>query len=244
MPSSESLRRVDRYWSDQLAISSEALHSQGVLVVPHAAAPASFCLVFKHHACTCVRLPQPYSHRLAPLIRQQDGERLLRADWWRHCFGDVLIDAIGPAYLGYADAGTLQPVTHYPTRLLTPADAAALAAFAAVVGSTAWEHSGLGEEPQPIAGCWEAETLVAAAGYRVWGSTLAHIGVATHPGFRGRGYGTTVVSAIGQYALGQGYVPQYRTLLANTPSIAIAGTLGFQPYATTLYLSFHAARDP
>jgi GNAT superfamily N-acetyltransferase len=104
------------------------------------------------------------------------------------------------------------------------------------VGSVAWEHSGLGDEPQPIAGCWEAETLVAAAGYTVWGDTLAHIDVATHPSFRGHGYGTAAVSAIAKHALAHGYVLQYRTLQANTASIAIAQALGFQRYATTLFL--------
>ena len=100
----------------------------------------------------------------------------------------------------------LRPHTHLPASLLTPDDAAALAAFASAVGPLAWQHSGLGHAPQPIAGCWEQGRLVAAAGYTVWGGTLAHIGVTTQPVSRGSGYGRSVVSAIGRHALERGYV--------------------------------------
>jgi RimJ/RimL family protein N-acetyltransferase len=148
---------------------------------------------------------------------------------------------IGPAYLGYADAQQFRPLIRHPTRLLTPSDSAALAAFATTVGTVAWEHSGLGEGSQPIAGFWQEERLVTAAGYTVWGATLAHIGVTTDPAVRGSGYGTSVVSAIGEHALENQYVLQYRTLHANRPSLAIAAALGFQAYATTLVIRLGAA---
>jgi RimJ/RimL family protein N-acetyltransferase len=236
MPSAESVQRVDEYWTNQLAISWAALQSHDVLVAPLPESNASFCFVFNHHGCTCVRVPLSDYKRLAALIEQQEPNVLLDADWWRHQFENITIDTVGAAYLGYADAITFRAMTPYTPRLLTPGDAAGLAEFAAAIGPIAWEHSGLDEAPQPIAGCWEAETLVAAAGYTIWDNTLAHIGVATHPAFRGRGYGTAVVSTIGEHALAHGYVLQYRTLLGNTPSIAIAQALGFQLYATTLFL--------
>jgi GNAT superfamily N-acetyltransferase len=236
MPSIESLQRIDWYWSDQLAISAADLQSHEVLVVPLPDTNSPFCFVFNHHACTCVQVPQSHYQRLAPLIQQQDAATLLSLSWWQQRFEYIEINTVGAAYLGYADASTLHQMTRHDTRLLTPKDDAALAGFAIAVGPIAWEHSGLGEEPQPIAGCWKAETLVAAAGYTVWGKTIAHIGVATHPTFHGRGYGKAVVGAIGAHALTQGYVLQYRTLLANTPSIAIAQALGFRAYATTLFL--------
>jgi GNAT superfamily N-acetyltransferase len=172
--------------------------------------------------------------------RSEDRAALLAPAWWQHALAPTGLEAIGPAYLGYADTQQLRPILRHPTRLLTPADAAALEAFAGAVGAVAWEHSGLGK-PQPIAGCWEEDRLVAAAGYAVWGTALAHIGVTTHPAFRGGGYGTSVVSAIGRYALERGYVLQYRTLRENSPSMAIAGALGFQEYATTLFIRLDAA---
>jgi GNAT superfamily N-acetyltransferase len=170
--------------------------------------------------------------------------QLLTPAWWQRAIATTPHQAIGPAYLGYADAQQFRPVIRHPARLLTPADSAALAVFANAVEPVAWEHSGLDEGLQPIAACWEGDRIVAAAGYRVWGATLAHIGVTTHPAVRGSGYGKSVVSVISQHALERGCVLQYRTLQSNSSSLAIAGALGFQAYATTLYIAFAATQAP
>jgi predicted GNAT family acetyltransferase len=76
--------------------------------------------------------------------------------------------------------------------------------------------------------------LVAVAGYTVWGDVIAHVAVITHPQYRRPGYGRTVVSRLTEEVLRRRLVPQYRTLEANQPSIAIAHALGFAHYATTV----------
>jgi GNAT superfamily N-acetyltransferase len=212
MMSAEARQRIDQYWAEELAISPDLLHSQALTVAPLPASSASFCFVFQRRAFTCVRVPPSYYEDLHQAISPQDGVRLLTPAWWQHALGTTPHRAVGPAYLGYADAEQFRPDTRHPARLLRPDDAAALAAFASAVGPLAWEHSGLGHEPQPIAGCWEQGRLVAAAGYTIWGGALAHIGVTTHPALRGSGYGRSVVSAIGRHAFERGYVLQYRTL--------------------------------
>jgi hypothetical protein len=240
MISAETQQRVDQYWAGQLTIAPDVLHSQALLVVPLPEPSASYCFVFQHQAFTAVCVPPPYYNYLQQTIRAQTRTSLLAPAWWQRAIATTPHHASGPAYLGYVDAQQFRPVIRHPARLLTPADSAALAVFADAVGPIAWEHSGLGEEPQPIAGCWEGDRLVAAAGYTVWEATLAHIGVTTHPAMRGSGYGRSVVSIIGQHALEHSYVPQYRTLCANSPSLAIAAALGFQSYATTLFIALDA----
>ena len=241
MTSAESMKRIDHYWIDQLGISPDALQSRQLLVLPLAEVSAPFCLVFQHGEFTCVRVPRSLYEDLHQAIEFQDPALLLTPAWWQRALAATQHRAIGPAYLGYADAQQFRSAARRPARLLTPADSAALDVFASAVGPVAWEHSGLEVQPQPIAGCWEQDRLVAAAGYRVWRAALAHIGVTTHPDFRGSGYGRLVVSAIGQHALDRSYILQYRTLLANAPSLAIAGALGFQAYATTLFIALDAA---
>jgi len=232
-----ALQQVDQYWASQLSISPDLLHSQALVVMPLPAPSASSCFVFQHQAFTCVRVP-PYYDDLHQTIKSQEPPSLLAPAWWQHAIAIPSQHAIGPAYLGYADAQQFRPHIAHPARLLTSADSAALAAFASAVGPLAWEHSGLGKTSQQIAACWEDDRIVAAAGYTVWGVRLAHIGVTTHPVVRGKGYGRTVVSVIGQHALEHGYVLQYRTLQSNSPSLAIAAALGFQAYATTLVIAF------
>ena len=62
----------------------------------------------------------------------------------------------------------------------------------------------------------------------------SHIGVVTHPAYRGRGYGRAAVSAATARGLEAGFIVLYQTLLANAPSVALATELGYQPYATHL----------
>ena len=241
MTSAESRQRIDNFWASQLAITPDLLYSQMLLVAPHPDPNNSSCFVFQHYTFTCVNVPQNHYDHLHQTIGPQDRARLLTPQWWQQALGTTRLEAIGPAYLGYADAQQFRPLIRHPPRLLMPSDSAAFAMFATIVGAVAWEHSGLGEGSQPIAGCWQEERLVAAAGYRVWGAALAHIGVTTDPAVRGSGYGTSVASAIGEHALENQYVLQYRTLHANRPSLAIAAALGFQAYATTLVIRLGAA---
>jgi GNAT superfamily N-acetyltransferase len=237
MMSAQAKQRVNQYWASQLSIPPDLLASQEIVLMPHAEPPNSYCFIFQHGAFTCVRLPAHYNY-LHEVITSANHAHLIRPEWWQNTFATLPHRAIGPAYLGYADAVTFQPTLRHSVRILTPADSAVLAVFAEAIGPLAWEHSGLGAEEQPIAGCWEDDFLVAAAGYTLWGGALAHIGVTTHPAVRGRGYGRSVVSAIGQHALAQGYILQYRTLLSNSSSLALAKAVGMQAYGTTLFIRF------
>jgi len=233
----DSIDRIDSYWAQQLAIPTARLHSQQLLLVPHPeAVPGSSILVFQHRSFTCLRVPPSQYNTISNAIMQPDTVPLA-PQWWQHLLQDSFAEAIGPAYLGYADRSDFRPIAATSIRLLTPDDDPVLRAFAVAVGPIAWEHSGLGDDAQPIVGCWNTDLLVAAAGYRVWGDAMAHIGVTTHPAFRGQGYGKAVVSGIGQHALAHGYVLQYRTLRANNPSLRIAAALGFQDYGTTLFIT-------
>jgi RimJ/RimL family protein N-acetyltransferase len=120
------------------------------------------------------------------------------------------------------------------TRPLTDHDLAALRSLAVACGPTAWAHSGIDPGRLPVYGCYAGRTLVAAGMLEPWGDRLLHVGIVTHPGHRGRGYGTAVVSAMTADGLAGGRVVQYRTLQANLPSVAVAGKLGFQRFAQTL----------
>jgi RimJ/RimL family protein N-acetyltransferase len=85
-----------------------------------------------------------------------------------------------------------------------------------------------------VFGCHAGDALAAAGMLEPWGPRLLHVGIATHPAHRGRGYGKAVVSAMTAHGLAAGGVVQYRTLQANGASVAIARALGFQRFAQTL----------
>jgi RimJ/RimL family protein N-acetyltransferase len=106
--------------------------------------------------------------------------------------------------------------------------------LAAACDRTAWEHSGIDPARPPVFGCFAGDRLAAAGMLERWGDRLLHVGIVTHPDYRGRGYGKAVVSAMTAHGLATGGVLQYRTLQANLPSVGIAQALGFQRFARTL----------
>src|SRR5258705_13802869 len=120
MMSAEALQRVDQYWAGQLTISPDVLHSQALLVIPLPEPSDSYCFVFQHQAFTCVCVPPAYYDYLHQTIRSHDRTSLLAAAWWQRAITTTPHHAIGPAYLGYADAQQFRPVIRHPARLLTP----------------------------------------------------------------------------------------------------------------------------
>jgi predicted GNAT family acetyltransferase len=82
-----------------------------------------------------------------------------------------------------------------------------------------------------MAAYFDGERIVAMAGYRPWNEFAGDPCVLTHPEFRGRGYGTAVVSAVAAAALAKGKLLLYQTLEANRGAVQIALKLGYEQYA-------------
>jgi GNAT superfamily N-acetyltransferase len=152
----------------------------------------------------------------------------------RQVFGAAVDQIIGPAWVGYADGSDVRPAPTMGTRVLGAQDLPELQRLAAACGPTAWEHSGIDPARPPVFGCFAGEVLAAAGMLERWGDRLLQVGIVTHPGYRGRGHGKAVVSAMTAHGLATGGVVQYRTLQANLPSVGIAQALGFQRFAQTL----------
>jgi GNAT superfamily N-acetyltransferase len=180
-------------------------------------------------------LVQPLRRRVGVLasiaVSDSDALRSVLADL-------VPVEAVlGPAFYGYADRETFVPVES-DARVLTAEDEPAYERFRASVPDTEWNQGGLEFEPSETVGLFVGEDLVAVAAYDLWDDVLAHLGVITHPNYRGEGYGRAVVSRATDYALADGYLPQYRTLDAWPWSVALARGLGFKRFATSMLISF------
>jgi hypothetical protein len=140
---------------------------------------------------------------------------------------------IGPAFIGYADAGTYVSCDHGQARLLDESDRDAIAALRSSCGAVEWEHGGATNATTCV-GVFRETGLASLASYEIWGERIAHIAIIAHPSYRGQGLARSAVSAITKVALDYELVAQYRTLVSNQPSMAIARRLGFQGYALSL----------
>lgn len=230
MLSEHTLDVAGRYWADHFGVRHEGFLAEPFEIVIHGGELTGYRGAFGlfRDRSALISLPPD---RAAPLCEQL----FLRVnDRSPHGLASVLAPlataVIGPVFVGYAES-VAQPV--HAVRALETSDAPARDALRLVCDATEWEHGGTLVE-HLCSGAFEGNALAAMAGYEVWGGTIAHISVVTHPGHRGRGFGRSVVAHIAQRAIAAGLLPQYRTLESNLPSMKIAESLGFQRYATTM----------
>lgn len=142
------------------------------------------------------------------------------------------VRVIGPALVSYAES---VPAPTHDVRHLDSGDSGMLARLRESCDELEWEHGGISEHTLAMCGVVVAgDELAALASYEVWGATLAHISIITHPIHRGLGYGRSAVAGMAKHALAHGLIPQYRTLVSNAASCKIAESLGFEPYATSV----------
>ena len=236
MTTAVTLQAVVAFWAAQLGCSEAQLAQPTTSVVRNGPDLASYrgaTVVFRPPACV-LAVPADWYATVASRVGQRPPAEVFDITLLRQVFGAAVERVIGPAWLGYADASDVRPAPTLGSRLLTDEDLPELRRLAAACGPTAWEHSGIDPARPPLFGCFAGDRLAAAGMLARWGDRLLHIGVVTHPGYRGRGYGKAVVSAMSAYGLAAGGVLQYRSLQANLPSVGIAQALGFQRFALTL----------
>ncbi|MEF9884715.1 GNAT family N-acetyltransferase [Streptomyces sp. P9-A4] len=162
-----------------------------------------------------------------------------------------MTDALGPATLAYASPEDFRPWTAGavgPAGAVVEEVRAGSEELRALVGSVGREdadESGIQEITSPAfvvrgeggggnggAGADGASggnggaAVIAAAGYRTWPESTAHISVLTAPGHRGRGLARRTASAAVARALEAGLMPQWRA--RTVESRAVARALGFR----------------
>ena len=161
--------------------------------------------------------------------------------------GLPIAETLGPATLAY-----LTPADFRPARgavsVLAPAAPGPSASGPSAPGPSALSHflgsvdeedageSGLAEITSAAFVVRDGGDVVAAAGYRAWPGTAAHLGVLTAPSHRGRGLAQIVASAAADDALRHGLLPQWRARPAASRRVARA--LGFRELGAQL--SFRA----
>ncbi|MFB4266378.1 GNAT family N-acetyltransferase [Nonomuraea sp. GTA35] len=133
----------------------------------------------------------------------------------------------------YLDAAGFLPAHGAEARGVPPGHPGVMALLASVPEHEARE-CGLDEVESAMYVVRDGPEVVAAAGYRTWMGTAAHVCVLTAGDRRGRGPARAVASAAVADALAKGLLPQWRARFA--PSRRVAGALGFREHGTQLSL--------
>ncbi|MCW1922856.1 GNAT family N-acetyltransferase [Luteolibacter arcticus] len=222
---------ADRYWEGHLNCPAGELFSKPLQIVIHGEELQGYrgaLALFRDGAAT-VSIPPDRATELRGLLDGLDNG--ITPAKFAEALSPVAALVLGPAYLGYTtDIGGADASA---ARALNDQDAAAVESLRQACSEEEWDHGGPSLEV-PCSGVFCDGQLAALAGYEIWSGTIAHIYIVTHPGFRSRGFGRIAVAHLAKRALAAGLLAQYRTLDANTPSIRIAESLGFQRYATSM----------
>jgi len=237
--SEQGVRKIDAFWANDLGCLPEDFHEEGVGVTERQASCDPYAHVFHRLERLQIDCSLSLYEDVRSAVQGRAPEEVFKPAFWWSALGVHVERIVGPTYLGYKDVVDESPVDPH-VRLLGVDEGVLLDHLRHGVASQEWEHSGL-EEGRPIAGYFLDGMLVAAAGYEVWGGTLAHIGVTTHVRLRRRGFGRACVWSIMDEAIKSGLVAQYQTLFENEPSIAVARALGFEEYGQRMFVRCKAA---
>lgn len=235
-PDGALLDRLDAYWAARLGCDIDDLRGARLVVVPHGAALAGYQGAFAllREASCIVSVPASEGARVKEALRALAPADVEARDALAHIFAPRVAALIGPAWLGYTETGGPLTIDQMGARRLTTHDVAALRALALACDPTEWQHSSIEFAHDALFGCFRGAALVAAGTCSRRDGTIRDVGIITHPAWRGRGCGRGVVAAMTAFGVADGCVMQYRTLCANTPSMGIARSLGYQGYARTI----------
>ena len=135
---------------------------------------------------------------------------------------------LGPSWHGFTDAGHFMPAVPGAGRRLDRDDPL-LAGLREACGEAEWAEGGFADPDGVLYGI-DQGGLVAAGNLTLFRGYPADVGLLTHPAARGRG----LAKKIAGDALPAAGIIRYRALAANSPSLAIARSLGFAGYRQNL----------
>jgi GNAT superfamily N-acetyltransferase len=142
-----------------------------------------------------------------------------------------VVEVLGPASLAYCDVAGFRPVGFSVVEIV-PAGHPDVGSLLALVPAEDADESGLAEITSPAFVVRTGSDVIAAAGYRTWPSSTAHLSVLTVPAERGRGLARMVAAAAVTHALDVGLLPQWRA--RPEASRRVARALGFRELGSQL----------
>lgn len=159
---------------------------------------------------------------------------------WRSVFPELSGSVTGPTRYAYLDAVPQAWAQQSASRKqaivrgLAASDLKTYADFAMTLSRAEREMSGLDTFGRQLWGVFSDGVLAAVAGYDAWPHRVAHLGVATHPDFRGRKFAQLAVQAASRGAVARKRIAQFACLSSSTEAVAVASALGFSRFAETL----------
>jgi GNAT superfamily N-acetyltransferase len=228
-------------WTNSFGCTSETAYQSGTTIVPESKYEDKKVIVLEYIGRhTFAQIDPFYFQTLKQLLQtlpqgaSMDGSHIQKA-WDEKSFQSH--DHGLTYYLHPSDLPPYQPSTSFSLRKLSGEDASAMAALHEACSAEEVDEGYVEVTHQIAFGCFHGEQLVAASsGYERTG--FLDIGVLTHPSFRKKGLGKSVVGALCAWAIEKHIIPQYRHDALNLNSQHVAESLNFKPYFKTEAFTF------
>lgn len=230
----DSWEQIDRFWAQELGLDSGLAGTPGLLCTVQQR--YSGVRLFSNGERLVIAAPPAKAEFIREAIFNVSAEDAFSVEWLSCTFADDAERILGPAEVAYADETSFRTELNHGGRALSASDSATYRQLVAELESEVVEETRITADTFPAFGAFSGDTLCSVASYEVWEPAIAQIRVATHPSYRRRGFARSAVQALAAAALDRGLILQWRALASNQNSLALARSLGFNYYGSTLYV--------
>ena len=222
-------------WAEALGCDLRLLGEPGAHLVPGGARLRGRNAVYMAdvRAAVLVYCPGWLRPRAAAVLADTPPGHLFTPGACAKIAGVDEVQVLGPSWHGFTDAGHFAPALPGAGRRLDRDDPL-LAGLREACGEAEWAEGGFADPDGVMYGIEEDGRLAAAGNLTMFRGHPADVGLLTHPAFRGRGLAKQIAVQMIQDALPAAGVIRYRALVTNSPSLAVARSLGFAGYGQNL----------
>jgi len=215
-------------WAEAVGCNLRLLGEPGGHLVPGGARLGDLNGVYLAavRAAVLVYCPSRLQPRAADVLASTAPGQLFTAGTCARIAGVDPGEVFGPSWHLFTDAAHFVPVAGGAGRRLDRGDPL-LAELRQACGESEWAEGGFADPDGVIYAIEEDGSLAAAGNLTSFRGYPADIGLLTRPDARGRGLATRVAVQMISDALPAAGIIRYRALVTNSPSLAIARSLGF-----------------
>jgi len=215
-------------WADALGCDLRLLSEPGGHLVPGGAQLRDFNGVYLAavRAAVLVYCPGWLQPRAADVLASTAPGQLFTPGTCASICGVEEVRVFGPSWHGFTDAARFTPVAGGAGRRLDRGDPL-LAGLRKACGEAEWAEGGFADPDAVTYGIEEDGCLAAAGNLTSFRGYPADVGLLTRPDARGRGLATRLAVQMVADALPAAGIIRFRALVTNSPSLAIARSLGF-----------------
>jgi GNAT superfamily N-acetyltransferase len=237
MVQKDMIDRVYAHWAEFLGCDYSDLLVPNVKVLQHSKSLDGYngIYAFSNGISCIISAPSIYVPVLGEAVRKLRPAVVFDAEWLGQSLDGKHAKIIGPAFQGYVeDDSLLQASSSSVIEYKSENHKTLLEELRDSCSEIEWQHSSIDLQKRPILLKILNGKVVAAGSWRKGESGFLGVGIITHPAHRGNGHAKTVVNALTQRGLTSGGTMHYQTLESNTPSVAIAQSLGYKRLGRTI----------